>query len=137
MSQKPAGASGDEHRLIAERRRKLDGLRETGFSFPNDRRRTAVAAELLSEYGEQSNEMLEAAAVEVSVAGRLMAKRVMGKASFAKLQDRSGQIQIRLQRDLLGDDVYKGFLFRKAPPPASDPVAVKHVSPLLSQITPP
>ena len=109
MSQKPAGASGDEHRLIAERRRKLDGLRETGFSFPNDRRRTAVAAELLSEYGEQSNEMLEAAAVEVSVAGRLMAKRVMGKASFAKLQDRSGQIQIRLQRDLLGDDVYKGF----------------------------
>ncbi len=100
---------GDEHRLIAERRRKLAALRDAGFSFPNDRRRTALAGDLHSRYAEQDNATLEAEAVEVCVAGRLMAKRVMGKASFAKLQDRSGQIQIRLQRDLLGADIYKDF----------------------------
>jgi lysyl-tRNA synthetase class 2 len=109
MSNKSASGPGDEHRLIAERRRKLDTLREAGFGFPNDRRRNALAGELLSRHAEQDNAALEAEAIEVAVAGRLMAKRVMGKASFAKLQDRSGQIQIRLQRDLLGDDVYKAF----------------------------
>ncbi len=109
MSNKESVAGRDEHRLVAERRRKLDALREDGFAYPNDRRRTALAGELNAHYAEHTNEVLEAEAVEVSVGGRLMAKRVMGKASFAKLQDRTGQIQLRLQRDVLGEDVYKAF----------------------------
>ena len=91
----------DENRLIAERRGKLDARRVHDDPFPNDFRKTAVAAELACTYGHLENEVLEERGVTVSVAGRMMAKRVMGKASFIKLQDRSGQIQIRLERDRL------------------------------------
>jgi len=100
---------GTEHRLIAERRRKLAELREQGFAWPNERRRTALAGQLLATYGGHSDESLEAEAVEVCVGGRVMAKRVMGKASFIKLQDRSGQIQVFLQRDQLGEAAYRRF----------------------------
>jgi len=99
----------DENRLISERRQKLAGLRAEGFSFPNDFRRDALAAQLHATWGEHSEEQLEAEAVRVAVAGRMMAKRVMGKASFAKLQDRSGQIQVFLQRDALPEGSYAGF----------------------------
>jgi lysyl-tRNA synthetase class 2 len=109
MTDEKVAADGEEHRLVAERRRKLDALREAGFAYPNHRRRTALAGQLQSDHGDRANDALEAASVEVSVAGRLMAKRVMGKASFAKLQDRSGQIQIRLQRDVLGEAAYRAF----------------------------
>ena len=98
----------DEHRLIAERRRKLDQMREHGAAFPNTYRRTALAGQLLSIYGEQDGETLEDQVIEVAVGGRLMAKRVMGKTSFAEIQDRSGRIQLYLQRDSLGD-AYKAF----------------------------
>jgi len=93
----------DENHLIAERRAKLAKLRERGVAFPNDFRRTALAAHLLTGYGEKAGEVLDAEAVQVSVAGRLRIKRVMGKASFAKLEDSSGQIQVFLQRETLGD----------------------------------
>ncbi len=99
----------DENPLIAERRRKLDGLRESGCAFPNTFRRDAVAAELHGAYGHRDNESLEADPLIVHVAGRMMAKRVLGKASFIKLQDRTGQIQIRVQHDLVGGKVYKEF----------------------------
>ena len=99
----------DENSLIAQRRAKLDALREIGNSFPNDFRRNVIAAELHAEYGEKENDTLEAEPIRVKVAGRLMAKRVMGKASFAQLQDMSGRIQLFLQRDSLAEGVYQEF----------------------------
>jgi len=99
----------DENKLIAERRQKLDALRERGNPFPNDFHRNALADELQHMYGAHDNETLEEEQVNVAVAGRMMAKRVMGKASFIKLADRSGQIQVRLERDRLPDGVYQDF----------------------------
>jgi lysyl-tRNA synthetase class 2 len=98
-----------ENRLVAERRRKLAELRATGNAFPNHYRRTALAGQLHATWDGYRNETLEAEPVEVAVGGRMLARRVMGKASFAKLQDRSGQIQIFLQRDVLGDEAYDAF----------------------------
>ena len=99
----------DENKLIAERRGKLEALREHGNPFPNDFHRNALADELHHMYGAHDNETLEQEQVTVAVAGRMMAKRVMGKASFIKLADRSGQIQVRLERDLLPEGVYQDF----------------------------
>jgi lysyl-tRNA synthetase class 2 len=98
-----------ENKLIAERRAKLTRLRESGNAYPNDFRRDALADELFAAYQSHSAESLAAAKVPVSVAGRLMVKRVMGGSSFVKLQDRSGQIQLLLKRDRLGEVVYSDF----------------------------
>jgi len=98
----------DENKLIAERRKKLGALREQGNAFPNDFNRNALADELHHMYGERENESFESDAVEVAVAGRMLVKRVFGKASFIKLQDRSGQIQIFVERDRLPEGVYAG-----------------------------
>ena len=98
-----------ENKLIAERRRKLADVRETGGAYPNDFRRNALAGELHAAWDAVEGEALEERAVRVSVAGRMMAKRVMGKASFAKLQDRTGQIQLYVQRDALAEGVYQAF----------------------------
>src|SRR5487761_2194868 len=94
----------DENHLIAERRAKLAKLRERGGAFPNDFRRNALAQDLLDTYGARSDEALAAEQVRVSIAGRMMAKRIMGKASFARVEDSSGAIQIFLQRETLGGD---------------------------------
>jgi lysyl-tRNA synthetase class 2 len=102
-------ATNDENKLIAERRRKLDALRERGNAFPNDFRRNATADELQRTFHEHDDEALREEAVNVAVVGRMMVKRVMGKASFIKLQDRSGQIQVRLERDRLPEGVYQDF----------------------------
>jgi lysyl-tRNA synthetase class 2 len=99
----------EESSLIAERRRKLGELREKGNAFPNDFRRNALAEELHQSYGQHEDEHLREEDVHVSVSGRMMVKRVMGKASFVKLQDRTGQIQLRLERDRLPEGVYQGF----------------------------
>jgi lysyl-tRNA synthetase class 2 len=99
----------DENALIAERRRKLDALRESGNPFPNDFRRNALAEELQHSYGRHEDEHLREEDVHAAVSGRLMVKRVMGKASFIKLQDRTGQIQVRLERDRLPEGVYQAF----------------------------
>ena len=99
----------DEHSLIAQRRAKLNSLREAGNAFPNDFRRDAMSGELHAEYDEKDNDVFESGPIRVKVAGRLMAKRVMGKNSFAQLQDMSGRIQLFLQRDVLEDGVYKDF----------------------------
>ena len=77
----------DENKLIAERRGKLQALREQGVPFPNDFRRNVVAGELHAEYGEKSKEELEALNLRVSVAGRIMLKRDSGKLTFATIQD--------------------------------------------------
>lgn len=100
----------DENKLIAQRREKLAAMRVNGNAFPNDFRRDALAAEIIANFDQYSAEELEAMQVKVKVAGRLMAKRVMGKASFAQLQDMSGRIQLFLQRDSLPEGVYnEGF----------------------------
>ena len=99
----------DEHKLIAERRGKLEAMRQQGNPFPNDFRRNAIAEELHQTFQEHDKETLEEENIEVAVAGRMMAKRVMGKASFIKLQDRSGQIQVRLERDRLPEGIYQAF----------------------------
>ncbi|MGO9425049.1 MAG: lysine--tRNA ligase [Steroidobacteraceae bacterium] len=101
----------DENHLIAERRAKLARLRERGIAFPNDFRRNAMAGDLAVAYGEKRAQILEGEAVRVSVAGRMLAKRVMGKASFARLEDSSGAIQVFLQQQSLGDayEEFKSF----------------------------
>ena len=101
----------DENKLIAERRAKLSALRARGSAFPNDFRRDALSADLLATYAERDAAWFEANPVQVRVGGRMMFKRVMGKASFAKLADRSGSIQLFLQESALGAgyDAFKGY----------------------------
>jgi lysyl-tRNA synthetase, class II len=99
----------DENQLITERREKLAVIRQQGVAFPNDFKPKHRAAELLRQHGEQENEELEPLAVHVVVAGRMMLKRVMGKASFATLQDSTEQIQLFVTRDALGEDAYAAF----------------------------
>jgi lysyl-tRNA synthetase class 2 len=96
----------DEQELIKQRRAKLKMLRENGIAFPTDFRRNVVAGEVLAEYGEKSKEELEAEPVRVKVAGRIMTRRVMGKASFCHIQDMSGQIQLYITRDALPEGIY-------------------------------
>ena len=99
----------DENKLIALRREKLHELRERATAFPNDFRRDRLAVQLHAEFGELDAAELESRAVRVKVAGRLMAKRLMGKASFAQVQDMSGQIQLFLQKGALPEGVYEDF----------------------------
>jgi lysyl-tRNA synthetase, class II len=101
--------SADENKLIAQRREKLAELRAQGHPYPNDFRRDALAAELHARYGDLDGEQLEADQITVSVAGRMMGKRVMGKASFSHLLDTSGRIQLFLQRNALAEGVYQAF----------------------------
>ena len=79
------------------------------MAFPNDFKPTHRAADLLRKYGAQENEELEPLVIKVALGGRLMLKRVMGKASFATLQDGSGRIQLYVTRDALGEEVYAAF----------------------------
>jgi lysyl-tRNA synthetase class 2 len=111
-SQTPPAA--DENTLIAERRAKLTALRGQGIAFPNDFQRADYAGDLQAEFADKDEwtaEKLEALDRRVAVAGRLMAKRVMGKASFAQVQDMSGRIQLYLQGSDLGEsyDAFKGW----------------------------
>jgi lysyl-tRNA synthetase class 2 len=108
---------GDENKLIAERRAKLAQLRQdvmgapaapAGGAFPNDFRRDSLAGQLHDAFGDRSAEWLEANPARVQVGGRMLFKRVMGKASFAKIADRTGQIQLFLQQDALGA-AYEAF----------------------------
>ena len=99
----------NESQLIAERREKLAAIRAQGVAFPNDFKPKHRAAELMRLHGEETNEQLEPQALKVSIAGRLMLKRVMGKASFGTLQDASGRIQLFVTKDALGDAVYDAF----------------------------
>ncbi|MBI3777727.1 MAG: lysine--tRNA ligase [Gammaproteobacteria bacterium] len=99
----------DENEQIALRRQKLAELRQQGNPFPNDFRRNVVAGELHAEYGEKDPAEVEARNVRVKVAGRMMTRRVMGKASFAHLQDMSARIQVYVTRDAVGEARYEEF----------------------------
>src|SRR3569832_2009201 len=118
MSDKPASAApapaADENQLIAERREKLKGLREAqrqgkGVAFPNDFKPGHRAADLLAHHGARTPEQLEEHPTAASVAGRMMLQRVMGKASFATLQDATGRFQIYVTRDAVVEESYAAF----------------------------
>ena len=99
----------DENRYITQRREKLSHLRTLGQAYPNHFDRAHFAGSLLEQYADLSREDLESRAIEVNLAGRMMFKRVMGKASFAQLRDMSGTMQIFVQRDVVGEEVYEAF----------------------------
>ncbi|HTS53358.1 MAG TPA: lysine--tRNA ligase [Burkholderiales bacterium] len=101
--------AADENQIVAERRAKLQALRRLGVAFPNDFRRTHLTGELHTAAGDKPNEELEAAQIQVAVAGRMVLKRLMGKASFATIQDMSGRIQLYVTRDAIGDAPYEQF----------------------------
>jgi lysyl-tRNA synthetase class 2 len=106
--------TADENKLVAERREKLAALRQQArhqgvAPFPNDFKPTQQAADLQHGHGQVPNDELEPQAVQVAVAGRLMLKRVMGKASFGTLQDGSGRIQLFVTRDGVGESSYEAF----------------------------
>jgi len=114
MTDEASAQPVDENHLIAERRSKLAALRGQGIAFPNDFRRGDYAQDLQDAYADAerwSGEALEGEGRRVALAGRLMAKRVMGKAAFAQIQDVSGRIQLFLQSTALGDiyDAFKGW----------------------------
>lgn len=96
----------DDNKLIAERKLKLDTLRQTGNPFVNDFKPNNLAKSIISDYNHLSKDDLELENVSVSVAGRLMLKRVMGKASFVHIQDTSGQLQLFVTRDDLVENFY-------------------------------
>ena len=113
-SPETAPVAQDENKLIAERREKLKALREAqrqgkGVAVPNDFKPADRAAALTAAHEATETEALEAQAVAVSVGGRMMLKRVMGKASFATIQDATGRIQLYVTRDAVGEDVYADF----------------------------
>jgi lysyl-tRNA synthetase, class II len=100
----------NENDLIAQRRQQLQELREAGNAFSNDFKRDSLAAELTEKYGEKSKEELEQESIKVAIAGRMMSRRIMGKASFAHIQDMSGKIQLYVRRDDLPEGLYNtGF----------------------------
>ncbi len=104
----------DENQLIAERREKLKALREIqaqgkGVAFPNDFKPADRAQALSDAHGATESEALESHNITVSVAGRMMLKRVMGKASFATVQDATGRIQLYVTRDAVGEEAYADF----------------------------
>lgn len=109
MTTEPNILLQDENQIITERRAKLTALRAEGVAFPNDFERKNLAAELHSLYGEMSHEDLETANIRVAVAGRMMLKRVMGKASFATVLDMSGRIQLFINNSDTGEAAHDAF----------------------------
>ena len=110
----PAPPPADENQLIAERREKLKALREAqrqgqGVAFPNDFKPGHRTADLLAHHGAKTPELLTEEKLPASVAGRMMLKRVMGKASFATVQDSTGRFQIYVTRDDVGEEAYAAF----------------------------
>jgi lysyl-tRNA synthetase, class II len=110
----PVDTPADENKLIAERREKLAHIRTKGVPFPNDFKPQHRAAELFRLYDGMENAELEPLAVKVSLGGRMMLKRVMGKASFCTLQDASmgvsgGRLQLFVTKDHIGEDAYEAF----------------------------
>ncbi|ATA20772.1 lysyl-tRNA synthetase class II [Gibbsiella quercinecans] len=106
--QQPQGAehASELNNELQARREKLALLREKGIAFPNDFRRDSISDKLHAEYDGKDNEELEALGIEVTVAGRMMTRRIMGKASFVTLQDVGGRIQLYVARDDLAEGIY-------------------------------
>jgi lysyl-tRNA synthetase class 2 len=105
----PDADAHDESPILAERRAKLARLREAGPAFPNDARPADRAAALAQQHEALSRDELEQAAVRVSIAGRLMLKRVQGKASFGTLQDATGRMQLWMNDEGVGPEAHEAF----------------------------
>ena len=99
----------DTNQIIEERRSKLSKLREVGNAFPNDFEREDMAQALHNQHGDKDKETLEELQVRATVAGRIMLKRVMGKASFATIQDMSGQVQLYINNAGIGEEEHAAF----------------------------
>jgi len=100
----------DTNELIVQRRAKLTEQRKTGVAFPNDFRRDALAETLHANYANKTEPELEAHPAHVKLAGRIMTRRLMGKASFVHLQDMSGRMQLYIRQDEVTPEVYENFL---------------------------
>ncbi|MCE3239034.1 MAG: lysS [Gammaproteobacteria bacterium] len=100
----------DTNELIAQRRAKLTALRSKGNPYPNDFHRDTLAATLHANYAHKTESELEAKPVSVKIAGRIMTRRLMGKASFVHLQDMSNKIQLYIRQDTVAADSYEQFL---------------------------
>ncbi len=109
MTEPSTAPAADENQIIAERRAKLARLREAGPAFPNDARPADRAGPLLAAHEALSREALEQAAVRVSIAGRLMLKRVQGKASFGTVQDATGRLQLWMNDEGVGPAAHEAF----------------------------
>ena len=107
--QTPVAPEQDENHIIAERRAKLAEWRATGKAYPNDFERENISGKIVELYDAKTGEELEANPVEVKVAGRIMLKRVMGKASFITISDVGGRIQLYVARDKIGEETYAAF----------------------------
>jgi lysyl-tRNA synthetase, class II len=105
----PTPPTLDHNQLIAERRTKLAEIRQQGVAFPNDFKPQHQAADLHLKYDGIDNTELEPQGIQVVVAGRMMLKRVMGKACFATVQDGSGRIQLYLAQDAVGEATLAAF----------------------------
>ncbi len=95
--------------LIEQRREKLLQWRASGKAYPTHFRRDAFAADLLQQYGEKTEPEFEAHPVHVKVAGRMMLRRLMGKASFTHIQDMTGRIQLYVKQDDVTPEIYEAF----------------------------
>lgn len=139
----------DENELIRQRREKLDAWRQETQAYPNTFKPEDLAQALISQYGDVEKEALEELAVEVSVAGRMMSRRIMGKASFAHIQDRTERLQLYVARDSLPEGLYnnafkkwdigdivaaKGVLFKTNKGELS--VKVSHIELLVKSLRP-
>lgn len=109
MTQENQPVIYDENQIIAERRAKLTEIRQTNNAFPNTFRRDHLTSELFKQFNELSKEQLEEQPTIVKIAGRMVLKRVMGKASFATIQDMSGRIQLYISNDHTGEPVHAAF----------------------------
>ncbi|NNM52943.1 MAG: lysine--tRNA ligase [Pseudomonadales bacterium] len=109
MSDIQDGVIPDENRLIAERKTKLSALRALGPAFPNDFRTNCRSDGLRQRFEGLEAPQLESVSEEFLLAGRMMLRRIMGKASFATVQDTGGRIQLYITRDALGEELYQAF----------------------------
>jgi len=109
MTTEPTIPTPDDNQIITERRHKLAEIRKAGVAFPNDFERKHLAGDLHDAYGAMGHDELDAAHVGVAVAGRMMLKRVMGKASFATVQDMSGRIQLFVSNNDTGEEAHDAF----------------------------
>jgi len=99
-----------ENEQFEQRRAKLEELKDSGINpFANDFKPTHLATDLISKYGELSEEEIKGIADEFSLAGRVMSIRDFGKSLFFHISDRSGKIQGYIKKDVVGDDEHKAF----------------------------
>jgi len=109
MSEQDSIQEQDENQLIKLRREKLAAIREQGVAFPNDFKQENDAAALQAAFDDKDKAWLEENPHKVRVAGRIMLKRVMGKASFITISDSTGRLQLYVQKGMLGDELYDAF----------------------------